>query len=74
VKLKKSCAETPVLLPPYLNNTDPLEVEDLPLQVALLTMELARLRTELTVMGLINPDTLPEFAGPEFGPEVAGDG
>jgi hypothetical protein len=30
--------------PLFLRNSDPLEPEDLPLQVALLTMELARLR------------------------------
>ena len=30
--------------PPYLQNTEPMELEDVPLQVALLTMELATLR------------------------------
>jgi hypothetical protein len=34
-------------LPPYLRNTDPMEPEDLPLQVALLTMELASVRERL---------------------------
>jgi hypothetical protein len=33
--------------PPYLMNTEPLELEDLPLQVALLTMEVASLRDKL---------------------------
>ena len=42
---KNSCDNEPVCLPIYLNNTEPLEVEDLPLQVALLTMELANMRT-----------------------------
>ena len=32
-------------LPPYLLRTDPMELEDIPLQVALLTMEIAALRT-----------------------------
>jgi hypothetical protein len=31
-------------LPPYLRETEPLEIEDLPLQVSLLTMELAVIR------------------------------
>jgi hypothetical protein len=30
--------------PSFLNNTQPLEIEDIPLQVALLTMEVKRLR------------------------------
>lgn len=30
-------------LPSFLNNTDPMEMDDLPLQVALLTMETAAL-------------------------------
>lgn len=33
--------------PPYLNNTEPLEVEDTPLQLALLTMEVAEHRRTL---------------------------
>lgn len=32
---------------PFLLNCEPMEPEDLPLQVALLTMELAQLRQEL---------------------------
>lgn len=31
-------------LPPYLRQTEPQEIEDLPLQVSLLTMEIANLR------------------------------
>lgn len=42
---KTSCDSRPVCLPSYLYNTEPLEPEDLPLQVALLTMELANMRT-----------------------------
>lgn len=30
--------------PSFLNNAEPMEVEDIPLQVALLTMEVKRLR------------------------------
>jgi hypothetical protein len=33
--------------PPYLNNTEPMEIEDVPLQVALLTGELAELRSRI---------------------------
>ena len=36
-------------LPPYLLRTEPMEVEDLPLQVALLTMEVAELRRMMAV-------------------------
>lgn len=52
------------LPPPYLNNTEPLELEDLPLQVSLLTMELASHRRKMAEMArlfremaeLVNPD------------------
>lgn len=37
-------------LPPYLHNTEPMELEDIPLQVALLTMEVAQLRTTMAVL------------------------
>jgi len=37
----------PETLPPFLNITETLELEQLPLQVALLTMEVAALRTVL---------------------------
>lgn len=39
-----------VSLPPFLHNIEPLEMEDLPLQVALLTMEIASLREKLTAL------------------------
>lgn len=32
---------------PFLNNSDPLDLPEIPLQVALLTMELRRLRHEM---------------------------
>lgn len=35
-------------LPPYLLETEPLELDDLPLQVSLLTMELAAQRQQIT--------------------------
>jgi hypothetical protein len=34
-------------LPPYLRRTEPMEVEDMPLQLALLTMEVASQRQTL---------------------------
>jgi hypothetical protein len=40
--------EPPGNLPPYLLNWEPLEIEHLPLQVALLTMEMAALVQRLT--------------------------
>ena len=39
--------QSPSELPTFLRNWDPMEVEDLPLQVALLTMELATVRQAL---------------------------
>lgn len=38
------------LLPPYLHNTEPLEPEDIPLQLALITMEVAELRDRMAAM------------------------
>jgi hypothetical protein len=38
---------TPSALPPFLRLTEPLEPEQIPLQVALLTMELAQMRTAM---------------------------
>lgn len=38
------------LLPPYLHNTEPLEPEDVPLQLALITMEVAELRDRMAAM------------------------
>ena len=37
-------------LPPFLLNTEPMEPDELPLQVALLTMEIASLRTKLAAL------------------------
>ena len=63
-KSRNFCDSAKDLLPPYLNNTEPLEPEDIPLQVALLTMEMAALRQKLSTMSeifaqmaqLVNPD------------------
>ena len=41
---------TPTPTPPFLLNSDPMEPEDLPLQVALLTMEVASLRGSLAML------------------------
>lgn len=54
----------PDLLPPFLNNTEPLEPEDLALQLALITMEVASMRHKMAVMAqifnelakVVNPD------------------
>lgn len=56
------------LLPPYLHNTEPLETEDIPLQLALITMEVASLREKLARLSqalteagqMINPDLFPD--------------
>lgn len=37
-------------LPPFLCNSEPLEPEDMPLQLALLTMEAASCRTSLALI------------------------
>ena len=42
---------------PFLNNTEPMELEDLPLQVALLTMELCALRGRLAKIEEIEDTT-----------------
>jgi hypothetical protein len=42
--------DTMEFLPPFLAITDPLEPEQLPLQVALLTMQVALLTTQLRAM------------------------
>ena len=44
-------------LPPYLRNTEPMEPEAIPLQVALLTMELAALRHRLAVLEMALMET-----------------
>jgi hypothetical protein len=61
-------------LPPYLRQTEPLELEDLPLQVSLLTMEIATLRQRLTELAklatlaamLLNPPQMPNLDLTEF--------
>jgi hypothetical protein len=42
-------------LPSYLRETEPLELEDVPLQVALLTMEVAALRQKMEQAGIALP-------------------
>lgn len=56
-------------LPPYLHNTQPMEPEDLPLQVALLTMEVGELRERMVQLShhleilstLLKPDDFAEL-------------
>ena len=50
-------------LPTYLRLIEPLEIEDIPLQVALLTMELASLRRMLTDLGTLILAGIPEAPG-----------
>jgi hypothetical protein len=45
--MKSTASPTQSDLPPYLRATEPMEVEDLPLQVSLLTMEVAEQRKSL---------------------------
>jgi hypothetical protein len=42
-------------LPSYLRETEPLEIEDVPLQLALLTMEVAALREKMAEAGIVLP-------------------
>jgi hypothetical protein len=49
--------------PPYLHNTDPMEVDELPLQVSLLTMELAAQRERLAEL-TAELDRLAKWQGP----------
>lgn len=51
-------------LPPYLQRIDPMAVEDLPLQVSLLTMEVATLRTILQRMAVILDTASRMMTGP----------
>jgi hypothetical protein len=39
--------------PPYLQHSEPMEIEALPLQVALLTMEVAALRKEIEALAVM---------------------
>ena len=50
---KSCCALSSTSLPPFLHNTEPLEWEDIPLQVSLLTMEVAELRNQLAAMSRV---------------------
>lgn len=62
----------PADLPGFLDLTDPLEPEQIPLQVALLTAEVAMLRramAQAAVALLPPPPALPE----DFGFDFAGD-
>lgn len=62
----RNCSECkPDLLPPYLNNTEPLEPDDQALQLALITMEVASQREKLMALSrmfeemarLVKPDS-----------------
>ena len=69
-KSRNCCVCKPDLLPPFLNNIEPLEMEDIPLQLALITMEVASQREKLMALSrmfeemarLVKPDL---FLGPE---------
>ena len=56
-------------LPPYLRRTEPMEPDDLPLQVALLTMEVATQRKSLALLAT----TLETLAGAIRPPEISTD-
>jgi hypothetical protein len=59
-------------LPPYLRTTEPMEVEALPLQVSLLTMELATQRQMLQRMSLILETAAAMMKGPGLGIDDGG--
>ena len=64
---------TPVSdLPPYLRSTEALELEDLPLQVSLLTMELAEHRKALQRLSTLLQSAGGVSALPAFDPVTAG--
>ena len=54
-------------LPPYLARTDVMEPDDLPLQVSLLTMEVATLRQLLQRMATILETAAVMMRGPGLG-------
>jgi hypothetical protein len=58
-------------LPPFLRSTEMLEPEDIPLQVALLTMEVAQLRLSLSRLAALlmtaGQETDPPQLPAEFG-------
>lgn len=70
-KSRISSGYSSTLLPPYLNNTEPLEVDDVPLQLALVTMELGSIRRKMAAMArqfeemakLVNPDLFMDVFG-----------
>ena len=51
-------AESRSALPPFLQQTEPMEPDALPLQVALLTMELAEVRIRLAELGRLLGSTV----------------
>lgn len=51
-------------LPPFLLNWEPLELDQLPLQVALLTMELAAVRQRLDALAPAGRPALPWLTKP----------
>ncbi len=70
--MKSETSKADNFLPPYLLRTDPMEVDDLPLQVSLLTMELAAQRERLTEL-TAELDRLARWQGPTD-PEADDDG
>jgi len=58
-------------LPPYLLNTDPLQPEDMPLQLALLTMEVRSQREALQRLSSVLNMAGRMTALPTMGPEDA---
>lgn len=63
----KDLTEAKPPLPPYLERTEPMEVEDLPLQVSLLTMEIANQRHMLQRMSVILETAARMMQGPGLG-------
>ena len=51
-------------LPPYLLRTEPMELEDLPLQVSLLTMEVANMRRSLEAIARLMDNAVREIRPP----------
>jgi hypothetical protein len=54
-------------LPPYLCRTEPMEPEDIPLQLALITMEVATLRVMLQRLAVILDAASLMMRGPGLG-------
>ena len=53
-------------LPPYLRRTEPMEAEDIPLQLALLTMEVATQRQALALLATTLETLAAAIRPPEF--------